>query len=439
MCVCERSAGGLGGAPASEWLVGVLPYGLLVARSRPVGVHRESLPVAFKVWAFGALTSQLGDAAMYFALGWAASAHGGTAAGLVLSGIVLPRTALLLVGGVAGDRLGARRVMITGDAIMLVVAVVLGFIAWRSGTPLPLLLTAAVIIGIVDAFYLPSSGSMPRRLVGDADLARAVALRQSGSQLVSMIGGPIGGLVVAAVGFAAAAFGDAITFAVALVVLIAIRARIATPPAETRHNMLRDIHDGLKVVATTPGLRPALLLVAGAAGFILPVTSLLVPLVARAKGWGAGAAGLIIGAQSLGAIATTLLVARRGIRTRPGVTAVCGLLITAAGQVVLAFAHNPTLASVGAAMMGVGAGIFVSHLAPVLLGTAPRTHLARVQATLSLAQSLALLATNNILGNVAHSFHPANAIDLCAAALVLCAALGYASGPVRRITKPLSP
>jgi len=410
-----------------------------VATSQPVGVHRESLPIAFKVWVFGALTSQLGDAAMYFALGWAASAHGGTAAGLVLSGIVLPRTALLLAGGVAGDRLGARRVMITGDAIMLVVAVALGFIAWRSGTPLPLLLAAAVIIGIVDAFYLPSSGSMPRRLVNDSDLARAVAVRQSGSQLVAMIGGPVGGLVVAAAGFAAAAWGDAVTFAVALVVLIAIRARLSVPPVETRSSVLRDIRDGLRVVAATPGLRPALLLVAGAAGFILPVTSLLVPLLARAHGWGAGAAGLIIGAQSVGAIAITLLVARRGPRGRPGITAVCGLLITAAGQVVLAFAHHPALASVGAATMGIGAGVFVSHLAPVLLGTAPRTHLARVQASLSLVQSVALLATNNILGNVAHSFHPADAIALCAAALVLCAALGYASGLVRRITKPASP
>ncbi len=89
--------------------------------------------------------------------------------------------------------------------------------------------------------------------------------------------------------------------------------------------------------------------------------------------------------------------------------------------------------------MGIGAGIFVCQLAPVLLGTAPRTHLARVQATLSLAQSVALLATNNILGNVAHSFHPADAIEICAAALVMCAALGYASGPVRRITMPTRP
>jgi hypothetical protein len=52
------------------------------------------------------MVSQVGDAALCFALGWAASAHGGQAAGLVLSSIGLPRTVLLLVGGAIGDRLG---------------------------------------------------------------------------------------------------------------------------------------------------------------------------------------------------------------------------------------------------------------------------------------------------------------------------------------------
>jgi hypothetical protein len=64
------------------------------------------LPRSYLVWLSGAMVSQVGDAALCFALGWAASAHGGQAAGLVLSSIGLPRTVLLLVGGAIGDRLG---------------------------------------------------------------------------------------------------------------------------------------------------------------------------------------------------------------------------------------------------------------------------------------------------------------------------------------------
>lgn len=85
------------------------------------------LPRSYLVWLGGAIVSQVGDAALYFALGWAASAHGGPAAALVLTGINLPKSVLLLVGGAVGDRLGARRVMIAGDSAMLAVAAIL---AW---------------------------------------------------------------------------------------------------------------------------------------------------------------------------------------------------------------------------------------------------------------------------------------------------------------------
>lgn len=91
------------------------------------------LPATYGIWLTGSLISQLSDSALYFGLGWAASASGGSAAGLVLSAITLPRAALLLVGGVVGDRAGARKVMIIGDAVMLVMALTLGVVAYRWG------------------------------------------------------------------------------------------------------------------------------------------------------------------------------------------------------------------------------------------------------------------------------------------------------------------
>lgn len=144
----------------------------------------------FLLWLGGAFASELGDAVLFFGLGWAASAHGGAIAGVVLSTVVLPRTVLLLVGGAVGDRAGARRVMVAGNAVMLAVAVALAVTTHWFGTPTILLVIAALVIGANDAFYLPSEGSIPRRLFGRDQLVRALALRQSGSQLVSMVGAP---------------------------------------------------------------------------------------------------------------------------------------------------------------------------------------------------------------------------------------------------------
>lgn len=391
------------------------------------------LPRTYGVWLGGSLVSQLGDAALYFALGWSASAVGGSAAGLVLSAIVLPRTVLLLVGGVVGDRAGARRVMIAGDAVMLVVAVTLGVVAYRWGTPLPLLVVAGLVIGTVDAFYLPSLGSMPRRLVEDGQLSRAVAVRQSGSQLITMIGGPVGGAVVVVAGFAAAAWADAVTFAVVLAVLVATRPRFDAPAPGPAESVLRSAGDGFRVVVRTPGLGPALLLVAGAAGFIIPSTSLLVPLLARDNHWNAGTAGVIVGAQGVGVIAATLFVTRRGASRRPGIAAALGLGGAAVGQVLFGILHLPPPAIAAAVLIGAGTGTFVSNLGPVLLGTAPRTHLSRVQALVSVLQASALLVTNNVLGAIAHLFSAPTALMCCAGGVAGCAVIALGTPTLRAL------
>ena len=382
----------------------------------------------------GALVSQLGDAALYFALGWAASGIGGPAAALVLSAIALPRTALLLLGGVVGDRAGAARVLIAGDGVMLVVAVVLGVVAHAWPTPLPVLLAAGLIIGTVDAFYLPSLGSMPRRLVDDGQLARAVAVRQSTSQLVTMAGAPLGGAVVAFAGLAAAAWVDAASFALVLAVLLSVRRRIAVVATSQRtESVLVAARDGLRICRRTPGLGAALLLAAGAAGFVIPSTSLLVPLLARHRHWSASTAGLMVGAQGLGVIVSTLAVARHGGARRPGIAAAGGLATAAIGQGLIAVIQSSGLVVVAAVLIGLGSGTFVANLAPVLLGAVPRTHLARVQSLLSVAQSSALLVTNNLLGAVTHWASAPVAMMCCAGGLAGCVVVALTRPTLRHL------
>ncbi|MCW2929582.1 MAG: putative arabinose efflux permease, family [Actinomycetia bacterium] len=393
------------------------------------------LPRSYLVWLGGAVVSQCGDAALYFALGWAASAHGGPATGLVLSTVSLPRTVLLLLGGAVGDRLGARRIMIVGDGVMLAVAAVLAAASWRWGTPLALLVTAGLVIGTVDAFYLPSSGSMPRQLVDDACLPRALALRQSGSQLVSMVGGPAGGALVALAGLTAASAADSASFAVVLAALIAIRPRF-TPPDTPRRSVLHESADGIRMAIQTPGLVALLLLVAGVAGFVIPATSLLVPLITRQHHWTAAVAGLIVGAQAAGGMVMALAVARRGTAARPGLAAALGLVAIAVGELMIGLAPVKALALAGAVAMGMGTGMFTCNLAPALMGTAPRSHLARIQALLSLAQSGVLLAFNNVLGAVAHAASPAAAMITCASAVSACALAALLVPAIRHARSP---
>ncbi|MER5349132.1 MFS transporter [Kitasatospora sp. NPDC002551] len=433
-------------------------------RARPANPAREALPAPYLFWLAGAQLGALGDAALAFALGWAAAAHGGGAAGLVLTAITVSRTALVLVGGALADRLGARRVMLAGDAVMLAATLALAAVAGGWGTPLRLLVLAAVVIGVVDAFYLPASGSMPRLLVGTGQLPRALALRQAGGQLAALLGAPLGGALVAAGGLPGVALVDAASFTVVLLVLL----RVPVPRPHGRQHvpygthrppgLLAEAAAGVRLAARDRLLRTALLLTGAAAGALLPVVSLLAPLLARADGWGAGAAGLVAGGQAAGVLVVAGLLARRGGQgsggtgsggkdgerwwTRAaagaaagagaGIGAAFGLCVAAAGTALLAVAPGPGAAVAAGVVTGAGSGLFAGRLGPLVLGSAPEGHLSRVQALLTLAQSAALVLATGLLGLLADAVGPRVPTALCAAATGAAGLLALASPVLRR-------
>ena len=388
------------------------------------------LPRRFLVWLAAAVVSRAGDAAMYFALGWAGSAYGGTAAGLIITAVVLPRTVLLLLGGAVGDRLGSRAVMIAGDASLMVSTTALFATVVLIGSPLWLLITAAFIEGVVTAFYLPASGSMPRRLVNDDVLPRALALRQAGSQLADLSGGPLGGLLVGLAGFAAAAGVNAISFGAVLVVLILVRPThdVANVP---RRPVLIEAGEGVRVAMSHVVIRTSLLLTGTLAGLVLPVGSVLLPVLVRGRGWSPVVGGLTLGAQSLGGICVALVIARRGIHRRPGLIAILGLSITVLSLELLAAAVVPGLAIGAGALLGAGIALFTSHTAPLILGDAPKTHLSRVQAVLSVVQSATLVATTPLLGLGSSHYGAPAAIAACGGLLAVGVLAAFLSSAFR--------
>ena len=382
---------------------------------------------SYGIWLTAATVSLLGTQVLGFAMAWVAAGCGGAFAGLVLTAINLPRVLLLLAGGALADRVGAWRVMIVADTAMAALMLVLAGAALTWGEQPWLLLGAALAVGIVDAFYLPSSGALPRLLVSGPGLARALSARQLAGQVVAFTGPPLGALVVASAGIAAAALGNAATFALMAVVLLGLRrgagqaGHVRASPAlgapVRGDGLWRQAVDGVRTAAADRLLRPALVLTAAAAAFLLPVSGLLVPLLARERGWPAAAGGAVAGAIALGTavVATTVLV--RGAARRPGVAALAGLLIAAGSVAALAVAPGVP-AAIGAALLaGTGTGLFSAHVAPLVLGAAPATHLARIQAVLVLVQSVPLLVTNNVLGGLADAGSAAMVLLACAVAL----------------------
>lgn len=390
----------------------------------------NSLPRSYLVWLGGFTVARLGDAVLVFSLGWAAAGFGGTTAALALTLGALPRLVLLVAGGAVADRVGARRVLIAGEAALIVLTVALAFALARVGTPVWLLLASSAALGTVTAFCLPAAGSQPRRLVPDDQLTRALALRQGWGQAVLMAAAPLGGLLVGTAGLPAIAWGVAALLGVGLTVLVAVRDATASSPepgpVDVPRDRRRDLLDGFRVVARTPGLRGPLLLTGAGAALILPVPSLLVPLLGRASGWGPGPTGVVAGAVGVGVISAALLAARRRRLPPRARSAAAGLTVSAVGAIALAVGPvlDDTRAVVvaGALVFGFGNGTFVARLAPLVLGGTPRTHLARVQAVVGLVQLVPVMVTTPVLGALAQQTCPGWALAAIAAGLVACAA-----------------
>ncbi|BCJ62408.1 MFS transporter [Micromonospora endophytica] len=384
-----------------------------------------TVPPAYWTWLGGTTLSLLGVQAMAFAMAWTAAGQGGRFAALVLSAIVAPRVLLLLVGGAVADRFGPWIVLVLSDAAMIVVMAALAVAVWSPADPgLPLLLTA-LAIGIVDAFYLPSTGAMPRRLVPADGLARAMSARHLAGQLALFAGPAAGGLFLAGLGLAGVALANAATFAVLLAVLVALRPYAARAGSdggpEPARSVGRAALDGLRVAAAHPVLRPTLLLVGVAAGFLLPVTGLLVPLLARERSWPPQVAGVVVAALALGTAGVAVLVLLRGALADPGRVAAVSLLVAAGGVAALAAAGSPVGAVVAGAVVGLGSGGFATHVGPLVLAATPATHLSRVQAVLVLVQNLPLVLTTNAFGVFVETTRTASVLYACAGVLATAA------------------
>lgn len=317
---------------------------------------------------------------------------------------------------------------------MLVAAVALLIATAATGTRTWLLICFGLVAGSVSAVYIPMSGTIARRLVNDEALPRALATQTTGFQALQLVGPPIAGALVGLVGFSGVAGVDAVTFGIVITAVVAIGGRMATPSdASSNHpRFLAAARDGLRVAARTPGLAAGLLLVGIVASFGLPVSSLLVPLLAHSHHWPASIAGTLVACQAIGSITASVVIARHGLLGRPGLVAALSTTPMGLGLACLAFLGS-AVAPVGMLVFGGGMGLFIAHIAPAVLSASPRTHMSRVQSIIALVQTVPILVTNNLLGWVSGRFDVSGALVVVGAALLAAGAAAGASSALRNL------
>jgi MFS family permease len=365
--------------------------------TQTAGTDTQRIPVRYWIWLFSAAVSLLGDIALSFGIGWSASHYGGSTAGLVMLAVAAPRAALLLVGGAIGDRYGPHRVMLLSCVAMAVLTSALVPATMEYGEPVWLLFAVALLVGIIDAFFLPSFRALVRLLVPEALVPRAVASQQVVGVVFTISGGAVAGAIVGLAGLTGAATFDLATFLVVIGVLLWMQPRREPRPAQAPR-MLRSILDGVKVAFSSSLARILVLSMTAIAGMLMPADALLFPLFARDRGWTASHAGLVVAARSVGVGVVALRILTKGSMRRPGLVACFGLVVAGSGLAALSFTHTLWLATLASMVTGCGVGLYTGHVLPLLMNSVAKEYQSRVQSVLVLGQNLSLMVMNPLLG-----------------------------------------
>ncbi|MGW6276100.1 MFS transporter [Kribbella sp. NPDC055071] len=335
-------------------------------------------------WILSAAVSEAGDVAWYIGLAWSAAQISTPAgAGLVMGIGAVPRALVLLFGGALADRLDARRTMIVANlGRILVLGLAAGLVATR-GLSMALLITVAVLFGVMDALYSPAAGTLPRRMVAKDDLVRLAAARQLTSRLAVFVGAPLGGLLVAQGGLVAVMIADAASFAaIGLALAFVVRPRFPRP-APSGESLRRDLVAGFGYLRRDAVARTLVIALFGLNLCVAPV--LAVGLVQRTHldGWGSSALGWFQACLGISA-AVGAIVAMRWKPQRPARTGMLLLIVQAAGCVLIGSVPRNGM-FVAMAMIGFTAGLASAQLSGAFQQTIDPAYLGRMSSMVSLS------------------------------------------------------
>jgi MFS family permease len=278
------------------------------------GAFRSLSSFNYRVWAAGALVSNIGTWMQRVAQDWFVltqlTKHDASAVGIVMSLQFAPQLLLLPWTGLAADRFNQRKLLMLTQATMGVLALALGVLTIEGATRLWHVYVFAFLFGCASALDSPVRQTFVGELVGDEHLANAVALNSTSFNAARMIGPALAGLLIAKVGTGWAFLVNGISFVAVLISMSLFRVSELHLSARTRRTT-GGFMEGFRYVWGRADLRAILIMLflIGTFGLNFPIfTSTMAVKVfhSDAKGF-----GLLSSIMAVGTISGALLAARR--------------------------------------------------------------------------------------------------------------------------------
>ena len=296
--------------------------------------------------------------------------------GLAQMTLLLPAMLLMLVGGSLADRFGGRRMAVVAQLASVVAPLMLLTVVWFDQLTLSSMLLYAVMMGCAVAFVTPARDGLLNH-VAEGRIQRTVLLTSVMQFSMQMLGfliasladdtGPVVILGVQAGVLAIGVFGF-------------LRVPATTPaPVEDRPSLLQSVVEGAKTVLRHRAMR--MVMVQNFAMGLLFMGSFIVtlPLLVREVFDGTAAdLGLMNATNSVGLVATILLLLRLGDVQRQGRALILAQLLGSIVLAVAATAANFALLLTTLFFWGACGGIAMTMSRTIMQEQAPDAQRGRV-------------------------------------------------------------
>jgi MFS family permease len=226
----------------------------------------------------------------------------------------IPVFLLAPIGGMVADRWNRRYIVIATQASSMVLAMILALLTLSGRVRVWEVILLASLMGVVNAFDIPTRQAFLVEMVGREDLMNAIALNSSMFNGARIIGPAIAGVLVATVGEGWCFFANSVSY-IAVIAGLLLMHIARTPPDLRQAPPLERIAEGFRFVRDTAPIR-ALLMLLGLVSLVAMPYSVLMPIfAARILHGNARTLGVLMGATGVGALAGALTLAtRRGVR-----------------------------------------------------------------------------------------------------------------------------
>jgi MFS family permease len=337
------------------------------------GAFRSLRNYNYRIWAMGALVSNIGSWMQRTAQDWLVLTQlthkSASAMGIVIGLQFAPQILLLPLTGFAADHMDRRKLLIITQATMGALALILGLLTVTGLVQLWHVYVLAFLLGCAGAFDSPARQTFVSEVVGEADLANAVGLNSTSFNAARLIGPAFAGVMIAAVGSGWMFLINAATFVAVLASLYMLRVADLRQPqrkAPTRGGLL----EGFRYVWARPDLRTVIMMMGLVGAFGLNFPIYISTMSVGVFHIGADGYGLLTSIMAIGSVTGALMAARRN---NPQIRLlIVGGAVFGSGFILAAPMPNYWLFAAALIVIGVASQTFTTSASSLVqLSTAP--------------------------------------------------------------------